>query len=82
MASYKTQSTTSSRLRDTLDFPVIDTDGHVIEAEFVLPDFLKQVGGPEIVKRYHNMTAAACGAATTGATSNSSRGFALLGTRP
>ena len=36
MADYKVQKTHSSKLRETLDFPVIDTDGHVIETEFVL----------------------------------------------
>ncbi|MEE8305423.1 MAG: hypothetical protein V3S24_23640, partial [Candidatus Tectomicrobia bacterium] len=59
MADYKIQNTSSSKLREKLDFPVIDTDGHVVETEFVLPDFLKQVGGPGLVERYHKATAAA-----------------------
>ena len=59
MADYKIQNTISSKLREKLDFPVIDTDGHVVETEFVLPDFLKQVGGPGLVERYHKATAAA-----------------------
>lgn len=58
MAAYKVQTTSSSKLRDKLDFPVIDTDGHVIESEFVLPDFLKKVGGPTLVERYQKMTLA------------------------
>lgn len=58
MAAYNVQPTSSSKLRDKLDFPVIDTDGHVIESEFVLPDFLKKVGGPTLVERYQKMTAA------------------------
>lgn len=62
MAGYTVQRTRSSKLRETLDFPVIDTDGHVIETEFVLLDFLKQVGGPELVKRYQKITTAARGA--------------------
>ena len=58
MAVYKVQKTSSSRLRDKLDFPVIDTDGHVIETEFVVRDFLKQVGGAKLVERYQKTTAA------------------------
>lgn len=57
MAAYKIQKTRSSKLRETLDFPVIDTDGHVIETEFVLPDFLKLAGGPSLVERYQKATA-------------------------
>ncbi|ETX04726.1 MAG: hypothetical protein ETSY2_27180, partial [Candidatus Entotheonella gemina] len=58
MGAYKVQHTSSSKLRETLDFPVIDTDGHVIESEFVLPDFLKQVGGPSLAERYQKVAAA------------------------
>ena len=53
MSSYKRQATDSSRLRETLDHPVIDGDAHIIESRFVLPDFLKQVGGPDIVERFN-----------------------------
>ena len=51
MAAYKVKHTSSSKLHETLNFPVIDTDGHVIETEFVLPDFLNQVGGTSLVER-------------------------------
>jgi predicted TIM-barrel fold metal-dependent hydrolase len=61
MAAYKVQQTSSSKLRDRLDFPVIDTDGHVIETEFVVRDFLKLVGGPQLVERYQKATAAVAG---------------------
>ncbi len=52
MSTYKKRSTDSSKLHDRLDHPVIDGDGHIIESRFVLPDFLKQVGGPDLVKRF------------------------------
>jgi predicted TIM-barrel fold metal-dependent hydrolase len=52
MSEYKKRQTDSSKRRETLDYPVIDGDGHIIESRFVLPDFLKQVGGPDLVKRF------------------------------
>ncbi len=52
MAAYKLKSTRSTKLHDKLDYPVIDTDGHVIENTFALPDFLKQVAGPDMVAAY------------------------------
>ncbi len=52
MGEYQVKQTGSSRLRAKLDHPVIDVDGHVIESKFVLPDFLKQVGGPDMVKKF------------------------------
>jgi hypothetical protein len=53
MGDYEVRNTESSRLRERLDYPVIDTDGHIIEEFFVLDDFLKQVGGPSLVERFH-----------------------------
>ncbi len=53
MGDYEVRNTESSRLRERLDYPVIDTDGHIIEEFFVLNDFLKQVGGPSLVERFH-----------------------------
>jgi len=52
MGEYQVKQTDSSRLREKLDHPVIDCDGHIIESRFVLPDFLKQVGGAGLVKRF------------------------------
>lgn len=53
MGDYKRRATDSSKLREKLGFPVIDTDGHIMEAAFVLEDFLKQVGGPSLVERFN-----------------------------
>ena len=51
MTDYQVQKTLSSKLRERLDYPVIDADGHIREAAFVLPDFVKQVGGASMVER-------------------------------
>ena len=40
-------------LRAKLDHPVIDGDGHLIEAAPLFNDYLRQVGGAELVERYH-----------------------------
>jgi len=52
MGEYKIKSTESSELRSRLGHPVIDADAHIIECGFVLPDFLKVVGGSDLVKRF------------------------------
>jgi predicted TIM-barrel fold metal-dependent hydrolase len=44
--------TTSAALHARLAHPVIDGDGHWIEFEPTLLDYLKQVGGPTMVERY------------------------------
>ncbi len=55
MGEYNITKTASSKLRERLDYPVIDTDAHISESKFVFPDFLKQVGGADIVERYNNL---------------------------
>jgi predicted TIM-barrel fold metal-dependent hydrolase len=52
MSGYTVKSTESSKLRKRLNHPVVDGDAHIIECAFVLPDFLKQVGGADLVKRF------------------------------
>lgn len=52
MSGYTVKTTESSRLRARLGHPVIDGDAHIIECPYVLPDFLKQVGGADLVKRF------------------------------
>ena len=44
--------TRSATTRAKLDHPVVDADGHVLEVEPVLLDFLKDVAGAEMVSRY------------------------------
>ena len=43
--------TPSSKLRKELGHPVIDADAHTIEAEPILFDFLRQVGGPKLADK-------------------------------
>ena len=46
------QNMTPATLHARLKHPVIDADGHWIEFEPTLLDYLKQVGGPTMVDRY------------------------------
>jgi predicted TIM-barrel fold metal-dependent hydrolase len=43
--------TKSQKVHEQLDYPVIDTDGHMLEFTPVFFDYLKEVGGPDIVAR-------------------------------
>ncbi len=38
-------------IRAKLGHPVVDADGHMIEATFAVLDFVKQVGGPKLAAR-------------------------------
>ena len=42
----------SATVRARLNHPVIDSDGHTVEFEPALLDYLQQIGGPRIVERY------------------------------
>lgn len=44
-------TTASSRIREQLNHPVIDVDGHMVEVFPVLFDYIKQVGGIEMTER-------------------------------
>jgi hypothetical protein len=47
------QASKSAAVRKRLSHPVIDSDGHTVEFEPAFLDYLKQVGGATLVKRYH-----------------------------
>jgi predicted TIM-barrel fold metal-dependent hydrolase len=47
-----TQAEKSAAVRARLSHPVIDSDGHTVEFEPGVMDYLRQVGGPRIVERY------------------------------
>lgn len=51
-ASPSNGKTASAAVRERLDHPVIDNDGHMIEIEPVLYDYLAEVAGPAMVDRY------------------------------
>ncbi|MEE2761650.1 MAG: hypothetical protein VYE18_09410, partial [Pseudomonadota bacterium] len=59
MGDYQVRRTDSVRVREKLNHPVIDGDGHIIESRFVLPDFLSQIGGPVLAERFQKEMAAA-----------------------
>lgn len=46
------RKTASASIHERLKHPVIDADGHWIEFEPTLLDYLKQVGGPSLVDRF------------------------------
>lgn len=52
MGSHR--DTTSASIHARLTHPVIDSDGHWIEFEPTLLDYLKQIGGSTMVDRYRN----------------------------
>jgi predicted TIM-barrel fold metal-dependent hydrolase len=47
-----TQTSKSAAVRARLTHPVIDSDGHTVEFEPAVLDYLRQIGGPGIVERY------------------------------
>lgn len=44
----------SQQIRERLDHPIIDSDGHTAEFEPLVLDAIRDIGGPEIVDRYKN----------------------------
>ena len=44
----------SAALRAKLPHPVVDADAHVLEGEFVLRDYIKQVGGAKMLERFED----------------------------
>jgi predicted TIM-barrel fold metal-dependent hydrolase len=44
----------SAALRARLPHPVVDADAHVLEGEFVLRDYIKQVGGAKMLERFED----------------------------
>ena len=42
----------SADVRAKLGYPVIDSDGHVVECTPVLLEFMREVGGPELARHY------------------------------
>ncbi len=52
MTSHSANGATGADIRAKLNHPVVDADGHMIEATFAILDFVKKVGGPEMAQRY------------------------------
>ncbi len=57
MTSHAANGLTGADIRAKLQHPVVDADGHMIECTFAVLDFVRQVGGPELAKRYEDMLA-------------------------
>jgi len=55
MTSHSANGTTGADIRAQLDHPIVDSDGHMMESSFAVLDFVKQVGGPKIAKRYEDI---------------------------
>src|SRR5688572_26310152 len=46
-----TQSSEAARIRSRLNHPVVDSDGHMLEVNPVLHDFIRQVGGSRVMEK-------------------------------
>lgn len=40
------------KIRNKIDYPIIDADAHVIEARFALHDFVKEIAGSDVLKAF------------------------------
>ena len=49
-----TETSRSAKIRSRLNHPIIDTDGHTVELMPVYLDYVKQIGGADMVKRYQD----------------------------
>jgi predicted TIM-barrel fold metal-dependent hydrolase len=54
MNSNDSTTTRSAQIRARAGHPIIDSDGHVVEFEPALLDYIREVGGARIVERYKN----------------------------
>ena len=55
IAQSRIPGSKSSQVRESLDHPIVDTDGHFIEIEPILIDYIKEVGGTGLAQRYRDM---------------------------
>jgi len=54
MDNHNAQLSRSARIRARIPHPIIDSDGHVVEFEPALLDYIRATGGPAIVERYQH----------------------------
>src|SRR5690348_15003648 len=52
MTSPNKHSGPSAQIRERVGHPIIDSDGHVVEFEPALLDYIRAVGGNKILERY------------------------------
>ncbi|MBT3307064.1 MAG: hypothetical protein HN377_11365, partial [Alphaproteobacteria bacterium] len=46
--------TRAAEIRISIGHPVIDGDGHLVEAPATILDYVKQVAGPDVAARYND----------------------------
>ena len=54
MKATNSNTSRSAQIRARVNHPIIDSDGHVVEFEPALLDYLREVGGTSILERYKN----------------------------
>lgn len=59
------QKSEAARIRERLGYPIIDADGHMLELDPIIWDYMRQIGGSEIQQRFMKYLG---GGGTTGAT--------------
>ena len=52
MTAQIASTSPSAALRAKLSHPVIDGDAHILEGEFVIADYIKQVGGEKLLAKF------------------------------
>ncbi len=55
MARRRARKTRSAEIRERLGHPLIDGDGHIMEAQPVLLDYLRQVSGARTARRFETL---------------------------
>ncbi len=55
MTGHSHDGAKGADIRARLKHPVVDSDGHMMETSFAVLDFVKQVGGAQIARRYEDM---------------------------
>jgi predicted TIM-barrel fold metal-dependent hydrolase len=45
----------ASDIRSKVPHPIVDGDGHILEARLTILDYVKKIAGPEVAVRYENM---------------------------
>ena len=49
-----TKTSRSAKIRAQLKHPIVDSDGHLVELHPVLVDYIKEIGGGDIARRYES----------------------------
>ena len=60
-----TQRTEAAKIRERLGYPILDADGHMLEIDPIIWDYMREIGGNKIQERFMRYLG---GGGTTGAT--------------